>query len=114
MGKIALSLMIAALAVLTVPTVYANAPSNVDVSITDSGRVQVVVTHAVGNPKTHYIYKIEVKVNGEKVEEKEYTEQVGNQQVDSFGIDGLKAGDKVEARAYCNKGGERKGGLTIE
>lgn len=114
MGRIAVSLFIAAVIALVPAVSYAHAPSNVDVSVTDSGRVQVVVTHAVGNPKTHYIYKIEVSVNGEKVEEKEYKEQVGNQQVDSFGIDGLKAGDKVEARAYCIKGGDRKGALTIE
>jgi hypothetical protein len=72
------------------------------------------VTHAVGNPKEHFIYKIEVSANGEKAAEKEYTEQVGNLQVDSFGIAGLKTGDRIEARAYCIKGGDRKGELIIE
>ncbi|MFA5163973.1 MAG: hypothetical protein WC481_00195 [Candidatus Omnitrophota bacterium] len=114
MGRMAVSLIIMAVFASAPAVAYAHAPSNVDVSMTDSGRVQVVVTHAVGNPKAHYIYKIEVKVNGEKVEEKEYKEQIGNQQVDSFGIAGLKAGDKVEAQAYCIKGGDRKGEMIIE
>lgn len=111
MRIIALSIMITA---LMVPAAFAHAPSNVDVSITDDGKVQVLVTHAVGNPKQHYIYKIEVSVNGEKFLEKEYTEQTGNQQVDSFKVPGLKKDDKVEARAYCNRGGDRKGEMTVE
>lgn len=111
MRIIALSIVITA---LMVPAVYAHAPSNVDVSITDDGKVQVLVTHAVGNPKQHYIYKIEVSVNGEKILEKEYTEQIGNQQVDTFKIPGLEKDDKIEAHAYCNKGGDRKGEMTIE
>ncbi|MDD5010235.1 MAG: hypothetical protein PHC68_17760 [Syntrophorhabdaceae bacterium] len=111
MRAIALSLM---MVVLMVPAAFAHAPSNVDVSLTDDGKAQVLVTHAVGNPKQHYIYKIEVSVNGEKVSEKEYTEQIGNQQVDLFKIPGLKKDDKIEAHAYCNKGGDRKGELIVE
>jgi desulfoferrodoxin (superoxide reductase-like protein) len=111
MRTIALSVILFA---LMIPAAYAHPPSNVDVSFTDAGKVQVLVTHAVGNPKQHYINKIEVSVNGEKVAEKEYTGQTGNQQIDAFDIPGLQKGDKVEARAYCNKGGDRKGEMTVE
>ncbi|MDD5736916.1 MAG: hypothetical protein PHH20_01315 [Candidatus Omnitrophica bacterium] len=110
----AVSFVLAAVFALVPSGAYAHAPSLVDVSMTDSGRVQVVVTHAVGSPKTHYIYKLEVFVNGEKVDEKEYKEQVGNQQVDSFGLAGLKEGDKVSVRAYCIRGGDHIGEMTVE
>jgi desulfoferrodoxin (superoxide reductase-like protein) len=111
MRILVLALIFAALAV---PAAYAHPPSLVDLSLTDAGKVQVVVTHAVGNPKEHYINKIELFVNGVKVEEKEYTSQLGNQQIEVFKVTGLAAGDKVSARAYCNKGGDRGGEMVIE
>ncbi|MFA5499502.1 MAG: hypothetical protein WC404_00305 [Candidatus Omnitrophota bacterium] len=111
MRAIALSLM---MVVLMVPAAFAHAPSNVDVSLTDDGKAQVIVTHSVGDPRQHYIYKIEVSVNGEMFTEREYTGQVGNQQLDSFKIPGLKKDDRIEAHAYCNKGGDRKGEMIVE
>jgi desulfoferrodoxin (superoxide reductase-like protein) len=101
-------------AVLAVPPAFAHPPSLVDISLTDTGKVQVMVTHAVGNPKEHYIYRIELFVNGVKVEEREYTSQLGNQQIDVFKVPGLAPGDKISAHAYCNKGGDRGGEMVIE
>ncbi len=101
-------------AVLAVPAAFAHPPSLVDISLTDTGKVQVMVTHAVGNPKEHYIEKIELFINGVKLEEREYASQLGNQQIDVFKVPGLAAGDKISARAYCNKGGERSGEMIIE
>jgi hypothetical protein len=49
-----------------------------------------------------------------KLEEREYASQLGNQQIDVFKVPGLAAGDKISARAYCNKGGERSGEMIIE
>lgn len=106
-------ILAAAIVMAAAPAAFAYSPANVDVSLTDSGKIQVVVTHPVGNPKDHYIKKIEVFVNGEKVKEAEYTSQVGNQQIEAFDIT-VKKGDKVSAKAYCNKYGEKTGEMVVE
>ena len=104
-------MILLAFMILIVPAASANPPTNVDVSVTYEGRIQVMVQHPVGNPREHYINKIVVKVNGNLFDERNYTIQNGNLQVDVFAIPDLKIGDKIEATAYCNKFGDKTGEL---
>jgi len=69
--------------------------------------VKADIEHPTENPKEHFIYNIEVSVNGKKLIKQEATEQVNADiQKVMYLIPGLKAGDKVSVYAECNKYGD--------
>jgi len=80
-----------------------------DIAIEVSGtQVNVTVDHPVGDPNTHYIDKIEVFSNGNKVAEQSFTKQDGNYQKTTFTINSLKKGDVLQVAANCNRFGNLK------
>jgi len=102
------------LLVFVSPFAFANPPVNVDVATATDGKIQVMVQHPVGNPNQHYIYKIVLYVKGEQFAERTYDRQVGNLQVESFKVPGLKIGDKIKATAYCNRYGDKTGEMAYD
>jgi hypothetical protein len=71
--------------------------------------VKLDIVHPVKNPAEHYIYNIEVKVNGKKtITQTARAQTDGASQSVVYVIPELKAGDKVEVTTECNKVGTIK------
>jgi desulfoferrodoxin (superoxide reductase-like protein) len=69
--------------------------------------VKADIEHPTENPKQHFIYNIEVSVNGKKLIKQEATEQLNTDiQKVMYLIPGLKPGDKVSIYAECNQYGD--------
>jgi hypothetical protein len=93
---------------------FCNNPSDINVTVKE-GAIEVVVFHSVSDPTTHYIKRVEVKLNGEKTAEKNFTSQTDDMtQKTGFDIASLKKGDVLEIAAYCSRSGELKKSVTVE
>lgn len=78
-------------------------------------KLKVFVSHQVKDNMKHFVYEIAIKVNGKKVIDQEAFSQTGmTEQALIYVIPGLKAGDKIEVYAECNKGGDMKKTFTAE
>jgi outer membrane protein assembly factor BamB len=92
----------------------AHPPSQVILSYDGENQtLKVTTTHQVSNPASHYIYKIEVEKNGEKILEEEYTSQPSSS---TFSYDyplNASPGDAIKATAYCVIAGSRSAEITI-
>jgi hypothetical protein len=87
---------------------YAHPPTEIIITFdTAKSMVYADIMHNTKNPKEHFIYMIQVSVNGKKLIKQEATEQVSpDKQSVAFLIPGLKDGDKVMIDADCNKYGD--------
>lgn len=76
--------------------------------------VKISVAHQVKDAVEHYIYEVELKVNGKKaIRQDAKTQTSGKGQDVIYVIPGLKAGDKIEVYADCNKTGDLKKEFVI-
>lgn len=81
---------------------------------TKTGEVRLDIMHQVKDAADHYIYEIELKVNGKKaIRQDARTQTSDKSQSVVYVIPGLKAGDKVEVYADCNKTGDLKKEFTV-
>ncbi len=103
MKKILLSMVFM---VLIAGACAANPPKSVDVSVVGK-QVKVTVTHIVGGSKTHYIYKVEVFVNGTQMVWQNLLSQESDQVSVVYLIPSLKAQDVLEVKATCNIFGDK-------
>ena len=95
-------------------TGFCHNPSSIDVKFKKGG-IDVVVAHSVSDPTTHYVKKIEVKVNGANVAERKFTSQTDDMtQKTSFELPSFKKGDILEITAYCSRSGEVTQSITVE
>lgn len=76
--------------------------------------LHVTVQHNVGNPQTHYINKIIVTLNEKEIITQLFFLQTDNTQKVSYTIPSLKSGDTITVEANCNRGGTRKGTITVK
>lgn len=111
MKKIMLTFVLV-LAVCT--NAFCHSPSGIKVDFKEGG-IDVEVSHSVSSPASHYVKRVEVKVNGEKAAEKDFTSQTDDiRQKTSFELPALKKGDILEVAAYCSKYGDVKKSVTVE
>jgi hypothetical protein len=93
---------------------FCHSPSDISVTV-KKGAIDVVVSHSVSDPATHYVKRIEISLNGEKTSEKDFTSQTDDMtQKTSFDITSLKKGDILKITAYCSRYGEAKKSVTVE
>lgn len=85
---------------------YCHAPSKIGVERLGT-QITVTVIHGVLDPKTHYIKRIELALNGQKTIEQNFTMQTDDdmQQV-IYVIPSLNTGDKMTIKAACSQSGE--------
>lgn len=100
---------IGVLFLISVPVfLEAHPPQHIDITVSDS-TVTVIVQHAVdptvSDPERHYIEKVELRLNGERVVEQYFLQQTGGTQTAIYNIPGLKKGDNISAAAFCNEYG---------
>ena len=71
-------LVLAVTLCLLITPVMAHAPSNISIAYNpDMHKLSVTVTHPVDDPKTHYISRVHVKLNGNVISDPDYKSQPG-------------------------------------
>ncbi len=90
--------------------VFAHPPSDIEISFDSATKtLKAVITHPVSNPKTHFINKVDVFLNGEEIVEHKISAQDNNStQTVSYLIPDAKPQDTVSVEAYCNISGKLK------
>lgn len=100
--------------ILPVPRLYAHPPEKVVLSYDQGARsLKVEAVHPVADPGKHFVDRIEILLNDERVIEKEPPRQDARMMSEVFPLTDVKSGDIVKATAFCNKGGERSGQIEI-
>lgn len=94
---------------------FAHPPS--DIKITFDTKTQTVtasIAHAVSNPLTHYINKVDIGLNGTEIKTIPFKQQY-NRSTQDFTevIFEAKAGDTISVEAYCNLSGKLKKEITV-
>lgn len=97
------------------PLSFAHAPSRMETNYDPvTSAVSVVVYHDVKDPKTHYIKKISVLVNGAEVIQDEYSQQSNNMnQPAVYEYPDLNPGDVVTLKASCNIAGSASADVVV-
>ncbi|MDD4651532.1 MAG: PQQ-dependent sugar dehydrogenase [Methanothrix sp.] len=94
--------------------VMAHPPSLVSLAYDSQNQsLKVTTTHQVSDPTSHYVFRIEVLKNGEKVITKEYTSQPTPS---TFSYDyplNASKGDILKATAYCVIAGSKSSEITV-
>ena len=113
MGKIIILISLFIICIfLTIPA-FSHPASNVTL-VVDGTILIVTVQHNVANPETHYIKEIIVILNGKEIIKQLFFLQIENSQKVSYTIPSLKSGDTITVEASCNRGGIRKGTVTVK
>jgi len=95
---------------------YAHPPSNIKVEHNSESRmVTVIVTHPVSNAESHFINKVDVSLNGEKIIEHKISRQDNEKyQFAGYMIPDAKRGDMISVEAYCNVSGKLKEEIKVK
>ncbi|MCX5692441.1 MAG: hypothetical protein NTX47_01965 [Candidatus Omnitrophica bacterium] len=105
MKKIAIFLI---LSFLMCSLAYAHPPS--DIKITYDSKTKILtalIMHNVSDVNKHYIYKVNVGLNGGEIISHAISRQDNNiNQKVSYLIPDAKAGDKISVEGYCNISGK--------
>ena len=97
-------------------SLYAHPPAQVKVMAQEK-TVTVEVIHkvdpTVSDPKTHYINRITLAVNGVSMVDQRFQKQEGDLQTGVYAIPSLKQGDVIVAEAFCSNYGSLRGETTV-
>jgi hypothetical protein len=93
---------------------FCHPPTGIDMTRLGT-QITVTVLHDVLDPKTHYIERIGITLNGKKIIEQNFTTQTDDdmQQV-IYIIPSLTTGDKLDIETKCNQAGELKKEIIVE
>jgi hypothetical protein len=77
--------------------------------------ISATIIHPVSNAEKHYIFKVDVLVNGQEIISQKITRQSDPMQEKVlFRIPDIKAGDTVTVEAYCNISGKGVGAVEVK
>ena len=113
MRKIIINVFLFIMCLFLTTPVFSHPASKVILSV-EGNILQVTVQHNVGNPQTHYIKEIIVTLNEKNIITQLFFLQTDNTQKVSYTIPSLKSGDTITVEANCNRGGNRKGIITVK
>ena len=96
-------------------TAFAHPPSDIKIQFDDKTKtLTAVITHRVSNPKTHYIYKTDIGLNGQEIKTLTFKSQVDNvHQIATAVIPDVKKSDSLSVEAYCNISGKLKKEIKV-
>jgi desulfoferrodoxin (superoxide reductase-like protein) len=86
---------------------FAHPPSDIKIQFDDKTKtLTAIVKHRVSNPKTHYIFKVDIGLNGKEIQMLPFEKQETNShQTVKFLIPQAKKGDTLSVEGYCNLSG---------
>ncbi|HOW58133.1 MAG TPA: hypothetical protein PLO78_00240 [Candidatus Omnitrophota bacterium] len=87
---------------------YAHPPSVIKIQFDPATQIlKAVIEHQVSNPKTHYIGKVDIGLNGKEVQTLTFTSQKDRaSQLVEIKMNGVKSGDILSVEGYCNLSGK--------
>ncbi|MCU0640798.1 MAG: hypothetical protein MUC35_01775 [Candidatus Margulisbacteria bacterium] len=97
------------LSLVAATVVFAHAPSDIKAAYDQKNQfLTITVAHQVGDPKSHYVNAVEVKLNGRQVLAQRFDHQYGDKQqlVIAFWPN-LKSGTELEIKADCSRFGAK-------
>jgi desulfoferrodoxin (superoxide reductase-like protein) len=96
-------------------TAFAHPPSAIKIQFDDKTKIlTAVVEHRVSNPKTHFIYKVDIGLNGEEIQMLPFEKQeTSASQTIKFAIPQAKKGDTLSVEGYCNLSGKLEKEITV-
>jgi hypothetical protein len=101
----AVLILAAVVCLLTVPA-SAHAPTAMNISFDPAtAKIYVTITHPVDDPATHYLSRVQVKLNGDVISDPDYKSQPAK---DTFTLTydvNAHSGDEVWVTATCVRGG---------
>jgi hypothetical protein len=114
MKKIFLAVLVGIL--LPVPVVWAHPPQTVVVTFDPETRiVNAAIVHPVNNADRHYIFRVDVAVNGQEILSQKITRQSDPiQEKVSYRIPDIKAGDTIQVDASCTISGKGTGVIAVK
>ncbi len=94
---------------------FAHPPSDIKISFDPKTQtLNAVIKHRVSNPKTHYIYKVDIGLNGKEIRPLTFDQQDnGRTQTILVTVPEAKAGDSLSVEAYCNLSGKLEKRITV-
>jgi desulfoferrodoxin (superoxide reductase-like protein) len=97
-------------------SVSAHPPSTTKVTFDlDSHMLTVMVEHGTRDAAKHYVDKIEVELNGDKVIEQKFNSQLDTKiQKAVYILADAKIGDEIKVAAHCNIAGKQKASIKVE
>lgn len=100
---------------LTSTLAFAHPPSDIKIQFdTKTQMMNAVILHHVSNPKTHYIYKADIGLNGKEIKTLTFKSQVDNlHQLAVAKLPDVKKGDTLSVEGYCNLSGKLKKEIKI-
>ena len=106
--------VLAILALLSIP-VQAHPPSEVGLSFDQENQtLNMTILHKVSSPSGHYVSRIDIFKNDEKILSNEYTSQPSASDPFTYShAVNATSGDMLKATAFCSIAGSRSGELTI-
>ena len=89
-------------------TAFAHPPSDIKIQFDPATRtLTATVKHRVSNPKTHYIRKIDIGLNGKELKMMPFTRQeTSTGQALSCVVPQAQMGDTLSVEGYCNLSGK--------
>ena len=101
---------------LTAVSVSAHAPKSLDTEFdTETHLLTVTVYHGVKDAAKHYVDKLEVELNGEKVVEQSFGSQPDlEKQAALYMIADAKVGSKIKVVAHCNISGKKSHTIEVK
>jgi len=86
----------------------AHPPSDVKIGFDlKTQTLNAVVVHRVSNPATHYIYKVDIALNGKEIKTLTFEKQLDRkEQAVTVVLPQVKAGDFLSVEGYCNLSGK--------
>jgi hypothetical protein len=93
---------------------FCHSPADITAVINNTV-VDLIVSHSVSDPNTHYVKRVEVKLNAETAAEREFSSQTDDMtQKTSLDIPSMKKGDVLSITAYCSRYGDLAKNITVE
>ena len=110
-----LTTAIITMALLAALPVYAHPPESIKMNFDIKKQtLKVDMEHDVKDITKHYINKVVIKVNGKDAITEEYKTQTNKkEQLDSYTLKGIKAGDEIAVTGYCSISGKKTEKLKI-
>ena len=96
-------------------TAFAHPPSDIKIQFDDKTQTLTAeVIHRVSTPLTHYIYQVDIGLNGKEIKDLHFQKQVTNRaQLVTTTLSGVKKGDALSVEGYCNISGKFKKEIKV-
>ena len=96
-------------------TAFAHPPSDIKIQFDPATKtLTATIKHRVSNPKSHYIFKVDIGLNGKEIKMLSFKDQAsGATQSVLLVIPEAKKGDTLSVEGYCNLGGKLEKEIKI-